>query len=92
MCVLAMAWADGHTEVFEGFVHGNIVLEKSGGNGFGYDPIFVPHIDLASGKNYMTFAEMEPEKKRKISHRARAFAKLRDYWQQNETELAGKSL
>lgn len=69
-CVLAMAWPDGHLEVFEGRVDGEIVWPPRGGQGFGYDPIF-----MAKGKN-MTFGEMDPDKKHEISHRADAFGKL----------------
>ncbi len=70
VCVLAMAWEDGHTEVFEGFVHGNIVFPKRGTQGFGYDPIF-----QANGYD-MTFGEMPPSDKHAISHRANAFKLL----------------
>ncbi len=70
MCVMALAWADGHTEIFEGRVEGTIIWPPRGGKGFGYDPIFIP-------EGYdVTFAEMEPDEKQKISHRARAFEKL----------------
>ena len=70
VCVLALAWPDGHTESYEGRVEGQIVWPPLGEKGFGYDPIFVP-------KGYeQTFAEMEPEEKHKISHRADAFRKL----------------
>ncbi len=56
--------------IFEGEVHGNIRLERSGSKGFGYDPIFEP-------LGYtITFAEMEEAEKNAISHRARALAKM----------------
>lgn len=70
ICVLALAWPDGHTETFEGRVEGEIVWPPRGEKGFGYDPVFVPAGCEA------TFAEMEPEEKHKISHRARAFERL----------------
>ncbi len=70
VCVLALAWPDGHTEVFEGRVHGEIVWPMRGDKGFGYDPIF-----QAEGYN-ITFAEMEPEAKRAISHRRKAFDQM----------------
>lgn len=70
ICVLALAWPDGHTEVFEGRVDGTIVSPARGEKGFGYDPIFV-----ADGYD-VTFAEMESETKHGISHRADAFRKL----------------
>lgn len=69
-CALSLAWADGHIETFEGFVHGHLVWPPRGQRGFGYDPIFVPD------GHEMTFGEMEPERKHAMSHRARAFAKL----------------
>lgn len=70
VCALALAWPDGHAEIFEGEVRGTLVFPPRGQNGFGYDPIFVPE-----GEN-QTFGEMEPEKKRAMSHRADAFRKL----------------
>lgn len=59
--------------LFEGIVYGNILRDKRGKKGFGYDPIFMPH-------NYtLSFAEMSLEEKNKISHRAIAVKKLVDY-------------
>jgi XTP/dITP diphosphohydrolase len=63
----------GNEYLFEGIVNGTIIYETKGGEGFGYDPIFVPE-----GKN-CTFAEMELSEKNTISHRARAFEKLKDF-------------
>lgn len=61
---------DGKEYTFEGIVKGNIIEEKRGGSGFGYDPIFVPEgYDL-------TFAELGNDIKNKISHRAEAVKKL----------------
>ena len=58
---------------FEGIVEGDIIREKRGGEGFGYDPIFQP-------QGYdKTFAELGADIKNKISHRARATQKLADY-------------
>ena len=59
--------------LFEGIVNGTIISEIRGTEGFGYDPIFVPE-----GKS-LTFAEMELNEKNTISHRARAFEKLREF-------------
>jgi XTP/dITP diphosphohydrolase len=59
--------------LFEGIVNGTIISEIKGTGGFGYDPIFVPE-----GKN-LTFAEMRLNEKNTISHRARAFEKLREF-------------
>ncbi len=70
ICVLCLAWPDGHTESFEGEVKGTLVFPPRGEKGFGYDPIFV-----AEGY-HITFAEMPPEEKHSISHRADAFRKL----------------
>ncbi len=69
-CVLALAWPDGHCEMFEGRVHGELVFPPRGERGFGYDPIFVPQ------GHDITFGEMDPALKHRISHRADAFAKL----------------
>lgn len=61
---------DGKKHLFEGIVKGEIIKEKRGGSGFGYDPIFMP-------EGYdKTFAELGNETKNKISHRARAVEKL----------------
>lgn len=70
VCALALAWPDGHVEVFEGEVRGALVFPARGDRGFGYDPIF-----LAEGETE-TFGEMAPEKKHAMSHRADAFRKL----------------
>lgn len=71
VCALAIAWPDGHEEAVEGTVAGRIVWPPRGEKGFGYDPIF-----CVDGMDE-TFAEIEPEAKHAISHRADAFAKLR---------------
>src|SRR6185312_11128697 len=65
---LCLAWPDGETRIFEGKVFGHLVWPPRGGNGFGYDPMFV-----ADGAT-QTFGEMEPAQKYAISHRTRAFA------------------
>lgn len=70
VCVLALAWPDGHVEAFEGTVHGRLVWPPRGERGFGYDPVFVP-----DGHD-LTFGEMDPERKHAMSHRADAFRKL----------------
>lgn len=70
VAVLALAWPDNHTELFRGEVAGRLVWPPRGERGFGYDPMFVPE-----GCS-LTFGEMEPAEKHRISHRARAFAKL----------------
>lgn len=70
VCALAIAWPDGHAEVFEGRVHGNIIWPMRGEKGFGYDPVFQP-----DGYE-ITFAEMDTQEKQDISHRAKAFEQL----------------
>ena len=68
--VLALAWPEGDLELFRGEVAGALVWPPRGERGFGYDPMFVPEGGRA------TFGEVEPAQKHRISHRARAFAKL----------------
>ena len=70
ICVLALAWPDGHCEFFEGSVRGEVVWPPRGSRGFGYDPIFQP-----DGREE-TFGEMDQTEKHKIDHRADAFRKL----------------
>lgn len=67
---MVLAWPDGHDEVFEGKVEGQVVWPMRGRQGHGYDPMFQP-----DGYE-ITFAEMDPAEKNRISHRADAFAKL----------------
>lgn len=69
-CTLVMAWPDGHDEVFEGVMAGQVVWPMRGDQGHGYDPIFQP-----LGSN-LTFGEMDRWQKNRISHRADAFRKL----------------
>ncbi|MCW5759219.1 MAG: non-canonical purine NTP pyrophosphatase, partial [Phenylobacterium sp.] len=68
---LAVAWPNGPAVVVEGRVDGTLAFPPRGDRGFGYDPIFVPE-----GFD-QTFGEMEPAAKDGISHRARAFEKLK---------------
>jgi len=69
---LALCWPDGNLETFDGAVHGTLVWPPRGTEGFGYDPVFV-----ANGHD-LTFGEMDPAEKHRISHRADAFRKLVD--------------
>ncbi|HYV89901.1 MAG TPA: RdgB/HAM1 family non-canonical purine NTP pyrophosphatase [Candidatus Polarisedimenticolia bacterium] len=73
VCVLSLAWPDGHVESFEGVVRGQLVFPPRGEKGFGYDPIFVPEGETE------TFGEMDPDKKHHMSHRAVAFARLKAF-------------
>lgn len=69
-CVLAIAWPSGEQAVYQGRADGTLTWPPRGTMGFGYDPVFVP----VGGA--LTFAELEPKEKHRISHRADAFAKL----------------
>ncbi|RKF23486.1 RdgB/HAM1 family non-canonical purine NTP pyrophosphatase [Altericroceibacterium spongiae] len=69
-CVLAIAWPDGDHLVYEGRCNGKLTWPPRGTMGFGYDPVFVPN------GHDRTFAELEPDEKRAMSHRSDAFAKL----------------
>jgi XTP/dITP diphosphohydrolase len=64
---------DNQNYLFEGTVEGRIIKEKRGSQGFGYDPVFVPEGETR------TFGEMTLNEKNLISHRARAFEKLRQF-------------
>jgi XTP/dITP diphosphohydrolase len=70
VCALALAWPDGHVEIFEGTVAGELVWPPRGDRGFGYDPMFLPHGATE------TFGEISPARKHTISHRADAFRQL----------------
>ena len=68
-CVIHLVM-NGADYAFDGRCNGNIIYNKKGSKGFGYDPIFVP-------EGYTTtFAEMDAEEKNKISHRAKAMERL----------------
>ena len=66
----AIAWPDGEQAVYDGRADGTLTWPPRGDMGFGYDPVFVP-----LGRE-QTFAELDPEEKHRISHRADAFARL----------------
>jgi XTP/dITP diphosphohydrolase len=65
---------NGKDYIFEGIIKGTILSERRGNHGFGYDPVFIP-----DGYN-LTFAEMSLVEKNKISHRAIAVGKLREFF------------
>jgi len=70
-CSLVLYKKDGSYDSFEGRWKGRIIDERRGGNGFGYDPIFfVPELKL-------TAAQLPPGIKNKVSHRGKAFARLK---------------
>jgi XTP/dITP diphosphohydrolase len=67
-----LAFVDSNSELSEdGVIEGRIINEARGKDGFGYDPIFQPE------RYDITFAEMTPEEKNRISHRARALEKMK---------------
>ncbi len=71
VCAAAAVWPDGRELVVRGTVEGHVADAPRGDGGFGYDPIVVPF--EGDGR---TFAEMTPDEKHAISHRARAFRLL----------------
>jgi XTP/dITP diphosphohydrolase len=85
-CSAALALPSGREHVSEGAVHGQLIREPRGANGFGYDPVFVP--DLAelvqagldggpgSALAGLTTGELEPGIKDRISHRGKALRSL----------------
>ena len=70
--VISLIWA-GKEYLFEGICEGSITTERHGGNGFGYDPVFLP-----SGTN-RTFPEMSLDEKNQVSHRKKAADKLVEF-------------
>jgi XTP/dITP diphosphohydrolase len=70
VAVLCLAWPDGHEELAEGGVEGELIDPPRGIGGFGYDPMFVPE---GLGR---TFGEMTAAEKQERSHRARALRRL----------------
>lgn len=78
-CVLVLYMPDGSFQSFEGSLRGCISEEPIGNGGFGYDPVFV-----VPGKK-MTVAQLPPETKNRISHRAEAVNKLKE-WLQKESK------
>jgi XTP/dITP diphosphohydrolase len=71
--VVVAHFPDGKEIVVEGVCEGSVPLQQRGTKGFGYDAVFIP-----SEGDGRSFAEMEPDEKNAISHRARAFRALRD--------------
>ena len=75
---------DGSEYLFEGMVEGEIIMERRGSGGFGYDPVF-----LASGYD-LTFAEIPLSEKNRVSHRAKAMRKLIGFLSDQKRTGAGK--
>jgi XTP/dITP diphosphohydrolase len=71
ICALSLAWPDGQTQTFLGRVDGTRIWPPRGTQGFGYDPMFIPN------GGTRTYGEMTTAEKESDSHRARAFAQLR---------------
>lgn len=71
--VACLAWPNGKTQLFEGVCPGHIALNYHGTNGFGYDPIFV--VDELN----KCFAELTADEKNAVSHRGRAFRKVKEF-------------
>ena len=72
ICIITLV-INGDYRQFEGIIEGSISMEKRGSHGFGYNPIFIPE------GHDRTFAEMTMQEKSELSHRGRAFAKLKQY-------------
>ncbi|MBI2718473.1 MAG: RdgB/HAM1 family non-canonical purine NTP pyrophosphatase [Rhizobiales bacterium] len=70
MCTLCVVWPDGEERFYEGRCSGHLVWPPRGTLGHGYDPMFVPE------GHALTFAELAPAEKNRISHRARALEAL----------------
>ncbi len=87
VCLIALANPEKIIDIAEGSCAGTIVMKPRGSGGFGYDPLFQP-IEYQK-----TFAELPPDVKNRISHRARAFEKalmmLEKYLYKAEAERAG---
>ncbi len=83
VCEIALALPDGRLFTARGECPGIIAYEPKGSQGFGYDPVFwVPEFGR-------TMAELGPERKNRISHRARALAALREMLAGLKDELGG---
>ncbi|MCX7914659.1 MAG: RdgB/HAM1 family non-canonical purine NTP pyrophosphatase, partial [Thermodesulfovibrionales bacterium] len=73
VCCIALVFPDGEEKFFWGYVKGHIIFEPRGNLGFGYDPVFIPE------GHKLTFAEMLPDEKDRLSHRREALDKLKEY-------------
>ena len=73
ICALSISFLNKKIACVSGKVEGHISKKPKGKNGFGYDPIFIPH------KKRKTFGEMRPSKKYKMDHRYQAFKKIKKF-------------
>jgi XTP/dITP diphosphohydrolase len=73
VCALCLGWPDGRSHLEVGRVEGRIGTQPVGNHGFGYDPVFyLPEMGRS-------MAELSPHEKSRISHRGRAFEKMRPH-------------
>jgi XTP/dITP diphosphohydrolase len=86
--VITLLYPDGVAIVARGECKGRIIREERGTNGFGYDPLFVPAEYDADGR---TFAQLSPDEKNVVSHRARALEELREKLAAKDDEGKEKS-
>ncbi|MCS7097596.1 MAG: XTP/dITP diphosphatase [Candidatus Methanomethyliaceae archaeon] len=81
-CVVSFCQPNSKPIIFEGIVYGEISFEIRGNSGFGFDPIFIPKFG-----NGLTFSEMPPEDKDRLSHRGKAFRKFGEWYISNILNL-----
>ena len=74
VCALTIYQKNNKIISSTGKIEGQISFKMKGKNGFGYDPIFIPH-----GKK-LTFGEMKPSQKYKMDHRFKAFKRIRKFF------------
>ena len=79
-CVLVLCTPDGTYRAFDGSWEGRIAEQPAGQGGFGYDPVF------SLPERGITVAELPAEEKNRLSHRAQAFAKLKEYLNESVTK------
>jgi XTP/dITP diphosphohydrolase len=79
-CVIALVDGGGEEHLFEGSCEGTLAERPRGEGGFGYDPAFIP--DDTGADDGRTMAELSPEEKNQISHRARAARRLGEFLEQ----------
>ncbi len=76
-CCIVLAQGGEKVAEFNGVVEGKITHQEFGEGGFGYDPLFIPK------GHKQTFAELSPEKKNKMSHRANALSQFVQWCENN---------